>query len=85
MRKSKQNAFARTSCVLFRCVFWSQGGLDDATIPAGLKKPIDIRLIRKELTKNGPITYAINTDDQLKTELPLINSGSDITQGKKKW
>ena len=64
-------------------VFCSVVFSDDAVIRVGLKKPIDIRLIRKELTKNSPITYAINTDDQLKTELPLINSGSDITQGKK--
>lgn len=26
--------------------------------------------------------YAINTDDQLKIELPLTTSGSDIIQGK---
>ena len=28
--------------------------------------------------------YAI-TDHQLKIELPLINSGSDIIQGNKRW
>ena len=63
---------------LFRCVFRTQGGLDDAAIGAGLNKPIDIRLARKELTKNSPIMYAINTDDQLKIELPLITSDSNI-------
>ena len=68
---------------LFRCVFRTQGGLDDAAIQAGLNKPIDICLAREELTKNGPIMYAINTDDQLKIELPLITSGIDIIQGKK--
>ena len=68
---------------LFRCVFRTQGGLDDAAIQAGLNKPNDICLARKELTKNGPIMYAINTDDQLKIEPPLITSGIDIIQGKK--
>ena len=68
---------------LFRCVFRPQGGLDDAAIQAGLNKPIDICFAREELTKNGPIMYAINTDDQLKIELPLITSGIDIIQSKK--
>ena len=44
--------------------------------------PVDIHLARKELTENGPIMYALNTDDQLKIELPLIISGSAIIQGK---
>ena len=29
--------------------------------------------------------FAINTDDQLKIELPLITSGFGIIQGKKWW
>ena len=70
---------------LFRCVFRTQGGLHDAAIWTGLNLPVDIRLARKELTENGPIMYALNTDDQLKIKLPLIISGSAIIQGKKWW
>ena len=68
---------------LFRCVFRTQGVLDDVAIRVGLNKQIDVRLATEGLTKNGPIMYAFDTNDQLKIELPLITSGFDIIQCKK--
>ena len=70
---------------MFVSVFKTQGGLDDEVLRAGLNKLIDIRLARKEITKNASIMHAVDADDQLKIELPLITSASDIFQGKEWW
>ena len=63
---------------LFVSVFKAQGGLGDEVLRAGPTKPIDIRLARKEITKNALIMHAVDADDQLKIELPLITNASDI-------
>ena len=60
----------------------AQGGIDQAAENAGLGKLIDIRLARKEMKRNGPTIVAINTDQQLRIELPSILNGSDVVQGK---
>ena len=39
----------------------SQGGIEKAALNGGLQKSFDVRIARKELTRNGPIMYAINT------------------------
>ena len=57
------------------------GGLDDAAERAGLQHPFEIRLARREFSKNGPTLFAINTESQLELELPLVISGSDNIQG----
>ena len=60
----------------------AQGGIDQAAENAGLGKPIDIRLARKEMNRNGSTMFAINTDQQLRIELSSISNGSDVVQGK---
>ena len=60
------------------CVFRTEVGLDNVATQARLNKPFVIHLARKYLTKNGPSMYAIDTNDQLEIELPLIINGSDI-------
>ena len=59
-----------------------QGGIDQAAKNVGLGKPIDIRLARKEMNRNGSTMFAINTDQQLRIELSSISNGSDVVQGK---
>ena len=60
----------------------AQGGIDQTAENAGLGKPIDIRLARKEMNRNGSTMFAINTDQQLRIELSSISNGSDVVQGK---
>lgn len=62
---------------LFGFVLSTQGGLNNTAklIPVWPEKNL----------KNGSIMYAINVDDQLKIELPLTTSGSDLIQGKELW
>ena len=60
----------------------AQGGIDQAAENIGLGKPIDIRLGRKEMNRNGPTVFAINTDQQMRIELPSLLNGSDVVQGK---
>lgn len=39
-----------------------QGGIEKIAEQAGLTKPLDVRLAKKEMTKNGPVLYFIITD-----------------------
>ena len=41
-----------------------QGDIDKAAENAGVGKPIDIRVGRKEMNWNGPTMFAISTDQQ---------------------
>ena len=34
------------------------------------------------MNRNGPTVFTINTDQQLRIELPSILNGSDVVQGK---
>ena len=58
-----------------------QGGIDQAAENAGLGKPIGILLARKEMNRNGPTMFPINTDQQLRIEPPSILNCSDVVQG----
>ena len=58
-----------------------QDGIDQAAENAGLGKPIDILLARKEMNRNGPTMFAINTDQQLRIEPPSTLNGSDVVLG----
>ena len=60
------------------CVFRTEVSLDNVATQARGNKPFVIHLAREYLTKNDPSMYAIDTNDQLEIELPLIISGSDI-------
>ena len=60
----------------------AQGGIDQAAENATLGKPINIRLARKEMNRNCPTMFAINTDQRLRIELPSILNGSDVVQGE---
>ena len=60
----------------------AQGGIDQAAEDTGLGKPVDIRPARKEMNRNGPTVFAINTGQQMRIELPSILNGSDVVQGK---
>ena len=66
--------------VYFFLILRAQGGIDPAAENAGLSKPVNSRLARKEINRNGPTMFAINTDYQLKLEIPSTINGSDIIQ-----
>ena len=52
-----------------------QGGIKEPAINSKLCKLSDIRLSHKEVTKNGPVMYAVNTNAQLELNLPSILNG----------
>ena len=58
-----------------------QDGIDQAAENAGLGKPIDILLARKEMNRNGPTMFALNTDQHLRIEPPSTLNGSDVVLG----
>uniref|UniRef100_A0A7M5U724 Uncharacterized protein n=1 Tax=Clytia hemisphaerica TaxID=252671 RepID=A0A7M5U724_9CNID len=68
------------SCKRFKDAIRNECGIEEAAMRAGLNKPFDIRLARKQLGKNGARMFAINTDSQLKLEMPSVLSGSDTLQ-----
>ena len=66
--------------VYFFLILRARGVIDPAAENAGLSKPINSRLARKEINRNGPTMFAINMDYQLKLEIPSTIDGSDIIQ-----
>lgn len=64
--------------------FYSQfGGIYQVAKSIGLGSNFDIKLARldKSDTQKGTQSYAINTDNQVRLELPTIRTGSDSLQG----
>ena len=57
-----------------------QDGIDQAAENTALGKPIDICLAQKKWTRMAPLC-SLNTDQQLRIELPSILIGSDVVQG----
>ena len=56
-----QRAFFKIKC---------QGQIEKIAEGVGLSKPLDVRIARKEMTKNVPIMYSIIIDTQMGLELP---------------
>lgn len=57
------------------------GGISETSLKLGFGKNLDICLARKEMTRNGPNMYHINTNNQLELELPVAISNKDVIQG----